>query len=265
MVDLVTVPDGVVMTTEDGEVVMAEQDGSLTTLGSTVPGNGLVVEPDNGWVAWADPGDGEPELVVHDTRLGDEVGRRSLAEPGGEGGQPVGSTGPIAIDGERVFYSTRGSDFVWEPILGGAFALSGKLADTAAGARLNHASGGYLLQAGPFRSGKLIEGTEGRLTPDGRYAFIVQDDELVVFDVASGDPIERMYSPSDQAESWTYTDETFWIAVQHKLQDKQYQDMLQMPSEGNYRIFECVPGRADVCIDRAEVPEDVADAPVLAR
>ena len=51
-----------------------------------------------------------------------------------------------------------------------------------------------------------------------------------------------MYSPSDRAVAWTYTGGSFYIAVLHKLQDKTYQDMLQMPSEGNYRIFECVPG-----------------------
>ena len=74
-----------------------------------------------------------------------------------------------------------------------------------------------------------------------------------------------MYSPSDRALGWTYTGEAFYFAVLHKLQDKPYQDMLQMPSEGNYRIFECVPGRDDVCIERAEVSGDVPDPPILAR
>lgn len=262
---LVTVPDGVVMSDDRGDVTMVESSGELVKIGDTVPGTALVVEPDNGWVAWADPGEGDPELVVHDTRVGEEVGRRSLAVPGEGGGQPVGSSGPIAIDDERVYYSTRQTDFVWEPIPDQAFALSGSLADTAGGARMGHVPEGYRLQAQPFLSGTVVSGTEGRLTPDGRFAFVVVNQELLVHDVDTGRQIERMYSPSDRAVGWTYFGGSFYFAVLHKLQDKTYQDMLQMPSEGNYRIYECVPGRADACVAVTEVPGDVPDPPVLAR
>lgn len=262
---LVTVPDGVVMSDDRGDVTMVGTSGELVRIGESVPGTALVVEPDNGWVAWADPGEGAPELVVHDTRLGEEIGRRSLAVPGEGGGQPVGSNGPIAIDDERVYYSAGETDFVWEPILDEAFALSGSLADTAAGARMSHVPDGYLLQAQPFLSGSTVSGTEGRLTPDGRYAFVVVNQEVLVHDVGTGRQIERMYSPSDRAVGWTYSDGSFYFAVLHKLQDKTYQDMLQMPSEGNYRIYECVPGRPDACVEVTEVPGDVPDPPVLAR
>lgn len=262
---LVTVPDGVVMSDVRGDVTMVDSSGALEMIGETVPGTGLVVEPDNGWVAWADPGEGDPELVVHDTRVGEEVGRRSLSTPGEGGGQPVGGNGPIAIDDERVYYTTRGSDFVWEPVPDEAFAVSGSLADAAGGARLSNAPEGYLLQPQPFLSGTIVSGTDGRLTPDGRFAFVVAAEEVAVYDVDTGRRIERMYSPSDRAVGWTYSGGTFYFAVLHKLQDKTYQDLLQMPSEGNYRIFECVPGRADVCIVLVEVPRDTVDPPVLAR
>lgn len=262
---LVTVPGGVVISDDRGEVTMVESSGELEKIGETVPGTPLVVEPDNGWVAWADPGDGDPELVVHDTRVGEEVGRRSLAVPGEGSGQPVGTNGPTAIDDERVYYSTRQSDFVWEPIPDDAFALSGSLADTAGEARMSHVPGGYLLQAQPFLSGTRVSGTQGRLTPDGRYAFVVANEEVEVYDVETGRRVERMYSPSDRAVGWTYSGDSFYFAVLHKLQDKTYQDMLQMPSEGNYRIYECVPGRADACVQVAEVPKNTPDPPVLAR
>jgi len=262
---LVTVADGVVMTDDRGDVMLVESNGAMEKIGETVPGTALVVEPDNGWVAWADPGGGDPELVVHDTRVGEEVGRRSLAAPGQGGGQPVGANGPIAIDDERVYYRARETDFVWEPLPDDAFGVSGSLADTADGARMSHAPEGYLVQAEPFRSGVMVAGAQGRLTPDGRYAFVVVNEEVLVYDVDTGRQVERMYSPSDRAVSWTYTGDAFYFAVLHKLQDKTYQDLLQMPSEGNYRIFECVLGRSDVCIEMAEVPEEVPDAPVLAR
>lgn len=262
---LVTVPDGVVMSDDRGEVTMVEESGELAKIGETIPGSDLVVEPDNGWVAWADPGDGDPEVVVHDTRVGDEVGRRSLSVPGEGGGQPVGGSGPVAIDGERVYYTTRDNDFVWQPLPDEAFAISGSLADTAEGARLSNAPSGYLVQAQPFQSGTIVSGAEGRLTPDGRFAFVVELDEVLVYDVDTGRRVERMYSPSDRAVGWTYTEGTFYFAVLHKLQDKTYQDMLQMPSEGDYRIYECMPDRADACIQRAEVSADAPEPPVLAR
>ena len=268
VVDLVTVPDGVVLADEVGEVVLAEPDGELTVLGGTVPGEGLVVEPDNGWVAWADPGAGTPELVVFDTRVGDEVGRRSLSFPDAETGQPVGDTGPIAIDDERVHYRTRTTDFAWQPLQGEAFSLAGQLVDLADGAQLRRVeqSSRLLVKAQPFDTGSLISGIDARLTPDGRYVLAILADDLVVYESATGEEIPRMHSPSDQGLSWTYAgDDTFLVTVLHKLQDKQYQDTLQMPDEGDYRVYECVPGRDDTCVEVLRVPRESPDPPVLAR
>ncbi len=134
VLQLVSVPDGVVLSNEEGQVLFVEDDGDQQQIGDTVTGTPLVVEPDNGWVAWADPGTGDPQLVVFDTRVGDEVGRRSLAALGAGGGQPVGESGPIAIDEERVHYRIRGTDFAWEPLPGDTFSLAGELVDMAEGA-----------------------------------------------------------------------------------------------------------------------------------
>ena len=39
-----------------------------------------------------------------------------------------------------------------------------------------------------------------------------------------------------------------------------------MPDQGDYRIYECVPDRADVCVEVARVPTGVRrSSPVLAR
>ncbi|GAA1479182.1 hypothetical protein GCM10009623_36280 [Nocardioides aestuarii] len=266
VVDLVSVPGGAVMADQEGVVTLVGDEGGTTRLGRTVPGDGLVAEPDNGWVAWADPGAGDPELVVFDTRVGEEVGRRSLASPGEGGGQPVAGSGPVAVDGERVYYAARGNDYVWEPLRGDAFALEGSLADVAGGARLSSFAEGYLLQAGAYRRGTPVAGSEGRLTADGRYLFVRDSvEEVRVYETSTGRRLPRMYSPSDAPVSWAYSEDgRFWFAVEHDLQDKTYQDTLQMPSRGNYRIYECVPGRSDVCIDRAEVAEDAPEPPVLA-
>ena len=75
-----------------------------------------------------------------------------------------------------------------------------------------------------------------------------------------------MYSPSDAAVAWGYVDDgSFLFAVLHKLQDKTYQDMLQMPSKGDIRIYHCDPGRPDACERVLDLPEDVAEAPIFAR
>jgi len=268
VLQLVTVPGGVVLTDDEGQVLLVDDDGEQVSIGETVAGTPLVVEPDNGWVAWADPGAGEPELVAYDTRVGEEVGRRSLAVPGAGGGQPVGDSGPIAIDGERVYYRVGDRDFSWEPVPGEAFALSGELVDTAAGARVSRATGSadLLVQAQPFDTGRLVVGSEARLTPDGRYVMAGLADDLVVYDAATGEEVPRMHSPSDQALSWTYVgDDAFLITVLHKLQDKRYQDTLQMPDQGDFRIYDCVPDRADACVEAHRVARESVEPPVLAR
>lgn len=268
VIELVRVPGGVVLTNDEAQVMFVEENGDQHEIGDTVTGSPLVAEPDNGWVAWADPGDGNPELVAFDTRVGDEVGRRSLSDPGAGGGQPVGDSRPIAIDGERVYYRTRDTDFAWEPLPGEAFALSGELVDTAAGARVSRAADpvALLVQAQPFDTGRLIVAGDARLTADGRYVMAEVAEDLAVFDVATGEEVPRMHSPSDEARSWTYAgDDTFLVTVLHKLQDKRYQDTLQMPDQGDYRVYECVPGRDDTCVEVHRIERESPDAPVLAR
>ncbi len=268
VLQLVEVPDGVVLSDDGGNVVLVQADGEQRQIGDTVVGSSLVVEPDNGWVAWSDPGAGNPRLIVFDTRVGDEVGHRSLAVRSAGGGQPVGQSRPIAIDGEQVYYHKDGTDYAWEPLPGTAFALSGALVDVASGARLSRGPGpeDLLVQARPFDTGSRFSGGPASLTHDGRYVMVAVDDDLVVYDAATGEEVPRMHSPSDQAVSWTYAgDDTFFVTVLHQLQDKQYQDTLQMPDQGDYRIYECVPGRADACVEAHRVTRASVDPPVLAR
>jgi hypothetical protein len=264
---LLDVPDGVVYSDSEGRVVHVDDAGRQRPIGQTVAGSRLAVEPDNGWVAWADPGDGDPELVVHDTLARTEVGRRSLDAAGDSGGQPVGAAGPIAIDGERVFYSSPDGDFAWEPTIDVSFALSGTMVDTAEDARVTRSDDVLRVTPLPYRTGAVIDADDARLTHDGRYAFGVQEadafDQLEVFEVETGRPVPPLYSPSDEAVSWSYQDGTFYFAVLHMLQDKTYQDMLQMPSEGDYRIYACVPDRPQPCDKLTEVSEEVPDPPVF--
>ncbi len=264
---LLEVPDGVVYADTGGHVVHVDNNGRQRTIGRAVPGSRLVVEPATGWVAWADPGDGVPELVVNDTLARAEVGRRPLTPPGSGGGEPLGTHGPIAIDGERVYYSSADGDFAWEPSIDVSYALSGAMLDTAEDARVSRSDGVLRVTPLPYRTGTVIDADDARLTHDGRYAFGIQStdayDQLQVFRVEDGRPLQ-MYAPSDEAVAWTYQDGTFYFAVTHMLQDKRFQDMLEMPSEGDYRFYACRPGRPQPCEKLPlTVPEEVADPPIL--
>jgi hypothetical protein len=263
VLELVDVPDGVVYSDAEGQVVAVDSAGRQTPIGETVAGSRLAANPDNGWVAWADPDDGSPMLVVHDTIAGAEVARRSLAGSETSGGQPVGDSQPIAIDGERVYYNSPDGDFAWDPLIDISFALAGTMLDTADGARVTRTDGVLRLTPAPFRTGIVIDAEDARLTADGAYAFAVVGDVLTVYDVATGEPIERMYSPSDVAVSWAYHEGTFVFAVLHNLADKAFQDMLQMPSVGDYRLYACRPGLAEPCRRLAELPEEVPEPPVF--
>jgi hypothetical protein len=263
LLEMVDVPDGVVYSDTRGRVVIVDSSGAQTPIGETVAGSRLAASSDSGWVAWADPGDGSPFLVVHDTIAGSEVGRRSLAGSQPGGGQPVGDSQPIAIEGERVYYSSADGDFAWDPLVDISFALAGTMLDTAAGARVTRTDGVVRLSPAPFRTGVVIDADDARLTPDGNYAFAVEGEVLSVLDVETGKPIEPMYSPSDVVVAWGYHEGSFVFALLHNLADKAYQDMLQMPSVGNYRLYVCRPGLVEPCRRLAEVPEEVPEAPVF--
>ncbi len=187
--------------------------------------------------------------------------------PGSSGGQPVGHHGPIAIDGERIFYSSPDGDFAWEPLIEVSFALSGTMVDTAEDSRVTRSDGVLRVTPLPYRTGVAIDADDARLTHDGRYAFGVHEgdplDRLQVYDVPTGRPLERLYSPSDEPVAWAYQDGTFVFAVQHKLQDKAYQDLLQLPSRGDYRLYACRPDRPEPCEQLASVPEEVPEPPVF--
>ena len=50
----------------------------------------------------------------------------------------------------------------------------------------------------------------------------------------------------------------------HKIQDREYQDLLQLPSKGDYRVYRCNPRLEEPCELLHEVPEDVEDPPRFA-
>lgn len=93
------------------EVVFVADDGSRTLLGGKVPGAALVASDEQGWVAWVDPAGGSPEVVVYDL-----TSRTTLARTALNGG--AAESWPIAIDQDRVFFTTPAQDYEWQPLSG---------------------------------------------------------------------------------------------------------------------------------------------------
>lgn len=103
--DLVAVGDGAVFTSAEGTVHFAAAHGAVTELGETASDARVAASDQTDWVAWVDSSDDVPRLVVHNLVSGTSIAERDLPE----GGQVV------AVDLARVYYTTPGGDFVWEP------------------------------------------------------------------------------------------------------------------------------------------------------
>lgn len=174
--ELVDVPDGVVYGNEQGEVVAVADDGASTTLGRKVAGAPLVASADSDWVAWVDPRQDDPVLVVYDTQTLAEVARWDLDHRGPRWGLLDAGSYPIAIDQGVVYFAAQDGDYRWpvreaEPqrILSDQQFL------------LDH-QGGVEVTRPPYADGDKIHfrpagrdssytraGNGAQLSPDGRY------------------------------------------------------------------------------------------------
>ena len=76
--DLVEVQGGVVVGDRRGNVTFVDDEGTFTTLGQKRPAVPLVASAEQGWVAWVDPRDGSPLLVVHDLASNETLAQREL-------------------------------------------------------------------------------------------------------------------------------------------------------------------------------------------
>ena len=132
-----------------------------------------------------------PELVVYDTRVGDGWSADGRSWRPAPAAVSRSESGPIAIDGERVYYraptaaTSPGSRCPARPS-----RSSGDLVDVAGGARMVQrrrrlpVAGAALRHRRPTST----RHATARLTPDGRYAFVVEARRSLVYDVATGQP-----------------------------------------------------------------------------
>ena len=170
--DLVEVGDGAVVGDRRGDVTFVDADGSLTTLGHKRPAAPLVASAERGWVAWVDPREDSPTLIVHDLGTGEVVARQDL-EAASDGQQALDEgSRPIALDGSTLYYATPAGDWRWELPDGEPVRLEGApLVDAAGGVLVRQEGEQTLGIARPsFAVDQVVAGTSARLSPDGFYA-----------------------------------------------------------------------------------------------
>lgn len=170
--DLVEVQDGVVVGDLSGNVIFVDAAGKLTTLGQKRPAAPLVASAERGWVAWVDPRDGSPLLIVHDLASDETLAHQEIAaatpglEPLDDGSHP------IALDGSTLYYATPAGDWKWELPDGEPVRVEGgRLLDVAGGVSVRQQRERTVVIARPsFAIDEVVAGTGARLSPDGAYA-----------------------------------------------------------------------------------------------
>ncbi len=217
---------GVVYGDEDGQVIHVRSDGSLEALGHQEPGAPLASSVERGWVAWVDPHDGSPELIVHSTLTGKEVARTRLASQGDEGEEP-GASYPVAIDQAVVYYSAPDGDWAWEPPDGHPNAVvGGELLDVASAVRVIQAEDGFLNVIQPLFDIEIgVPGDGAMLSEDGNYVLTRVDTPVPgtvgifntrvrIYDTRSGEQVGTGLGPDDSAAVATFgPDETVTYIV----------------------------------------------------
>lgn len=195
---MVDVGDGVVIdaqppqaeTGAEATLVHVTDEGIRSDIGTHTWGRRVVADADTGWVAWT--ARGEPaELVVLDTRTGEEVDRLELPVGGTRKQLFGGELNPIAIDRGSVYYTGPDGDYRWDP------------ASTEAPAPVTDFDT-YLLDV---EAGTLLtsEDEAESLSPDARYTFGSPGiGSIQVFEVATGDRVIPSFDPAVGHDAYAF-------------------------------------------------------------
>jgi len=184
--ELVEMPDGVVYGTADGLVAYVRGDGTLVKLGEALPGTRVVGSLERGWVAWVGPGEPFDRLVIHDVVRERSVASRSVTK----------GTRIVALDGDEVYYTTRGRDWSWQPLDGEpSWTRGGTLVDVASGVRVSQVKDERLRIEQPLFDVEVdVPGNGAILSDDGDYLLTSVDtpdpETVVLYDAASGEAVD---------------------------------------------------------------------------
>ena len=257
--DMVQVADGVVYGDEEGLVVQVRGDGSLVRLGETVPNRPVVGSTERGWVAWVQPGETVDRLVVRDVVQGEVVASRSVTK---------GAT-PVALDGDKVLYTTSGRDWSWQPLAGDpTWTPGGDLVDVASGVRVSQVDGHRLRITQPlFDVVVTVPGDGAILSSDGDYLLTRIDEPdpqtVVLYEAASGDVVDVGLGREDVVVAAAFDDEgAATFLVEHRANEPEPGQDLRLSTTGPTIMRSCEFEFGPECVTKTQFASN-AGVPVL--
>jgi len=257
--DMVQVADGVVYGDEDGLVVQVRGDGSLVKLGETVPDKPVVGSTERGWVAWVQPGETVDRLVVRDVVQGEVVASRSVAK---------GAT-PVALDSDKVLYTTPGRDWTWQPLAGEpTWTRGGDLVDVASGVRVSQVDGDRLRIVQPlFDVVVTVPGRGAILSSDGDYLLTRIDEPdpqtVVLYNAASGDVLDVGLGREEVAVAAAFDAEgAATFLVEHRANEPEPGQDLRLSTTGPTIMRSCEFEFGPDCVTMTQFASN-AGVPVL--
>lgn len=195
---LATVANGVVVgiPPETGvaptKVVFIDKSGHQDVLGRKALGAPLASDPDGNRVAWVDPRDKEPQLLLYDTEKRRVIASLDLPYRGPRWEELDAGSVPIALDDGSVYYATQDGDYRWsgdpgerpERVENG---LHRDLTDVKRGVHVVQMGREATEVARSFAEPLRVPGDNGQLTQTGRWLTIMLPDlGWAVRDVVNG-------------------------------------------------------------------------------
>jgi hypothetical protein len=246
--DLAQLGDGAVIGDEKGNVVLVDGEGRLTTIGHKIAGAPLVASEHQGWVAWVDPRDQAPELVVYDVTRRAVLATRNLPYRGPRWGALDEGSYPIAVDGNEVFYAGQDGDWGWVPNEVPLADVDG-LIDVSAATIVRTAGLDRIRIVQPFFSVDYVRNGRGaQLSPGGQYVLTRSPrgtssgplGKLVVYDTRSGERVWTGLRRQDVVIAATLgPDDAVTYVVAHAPDQPQGTDFVRLSFTGPYELRTC--------------------------
>lgn len=270
--DLVGLGDGAVIGNEDGDVQLVSADGELTTIGHKLPGAPLAAAADQGLVAWVDPGDRSPRLVLYDTSSRHVVATLDLQYRGPRWDELDEGNHPIAIDRDTVYFADQFGDWRWRPPYDAPEQVDRRgLVDVSSAVVLRQLDTRTLDVVQPFFSvdHELVGAAGAQLSPGGEYVLTHLADRgpfgpVRIYDARSGDRLWTGLRPGDQVldVSLGPDDEVTYVTA-HRADQPKAGEFVRMSFTGPYELRTCHLGER-TCFRVVRFPHTGA-LPVLAR
>ena len=199
-------------------------------------------------MAWVDPRDQAPRLVVYDVVDHRVTGTLDLPSSGQR--SPGTGSHPVAIDGGKVFYASHGGDYVWTPSDAQPERLGDEaLLDVVAGTRVGSVGDRRIDIVQPFFSvDHLRDGRGAQLSPDGLLVLTRTSSArvsgpfgpVVVYDARSGDRVWTGLRRQDVAVAAAFgPGDAVTYVIAHRADRPQAVESERMSVTGPYELRTC--------------------------